>query len=265
MQARTLMIPFGKNKDGQMVTASEVQRGTACQCQCLVCGDQLIARQGEIIAWHFAHAAGGRSGGGGCGEGSIHRSACGYLASATGRWMKIPKSKPEGPGGLQIAHTAREAPIPGTRRRTDVLITSSAVKRMSDPGPGRPARIRLAVEIHVTNPKDEEFATDMAGVGQRCIEIDMPPQEIWHRVSKGATWKATMRGMLLQANSERSRWIYPPLPKCQGCGKEILIGSTHCWICDPRFDQCPSCGGRKKTQYPECFQCKEERNWTGSK
>ena len=214
------------------------------------------------MTWHFAHASGGggtegAGGSGGCGEGAIHRGTCEYLASAVGRWMKLPKSKPEGNGGIRIGHAVREAPIPGTNRRTDVLITSSAVKRISDPGPGRPIRLKLAVEVHVTNPKDQEFALEMAGTGQRCVEIDVPPDEVWRRVAEGATCKSVMRALLLQAVSGRSRWIYPPLPRCGGCGREILIGQQHCWDCDPSFDQCPACGGRKRKQYPTCFQCRE--------
>lgn len=42
-------------RDGQCVGINEVERGRKCGCICAACGHQLVARQGEIRAWHFAH------------------------------------------------------------------------------------------------------------------------------------------------------------------------------------------------------------------
>ncbi len=50
------LVPFGlRVADKQLVDVSEVERGTKCECECPSCKTPLIARQGDINEWHFAH------------------------------------------------------------------------------------------------------------------------------------------------------------------------------------------------------------------
>lgn len=57
-----LLIPFGfRLSDQQFVDVSEVKRGRKCNCICPSCKTPLIARQGEVNDWHFAHACKGVS------------------------------------------------------------------------------------------------------------------------------------------------------------------------------------------------------------
>jgi hypothetical protein len=41
--------------DGKLKTILEVPSGTACNCKCLSCGDDFIAKKGEIMTHHFSH------------------------------------------------------------------------------------------------------------------------------------------------------------------------------------------------------------------
>lgn len=52
---------------------SEVSNGTACNCTCPVCGEALIAKQGPVVAHHFAHKD--DSGCTGGAETALHRAA----------------------------------------------------------------------------------------------------------------------------------------------------------------------------------------------
>lgn len=53
----TNLIPFGlREKDGVFVDVFDVSRGKRCGCICPSCKTSLIARQGDIKEWHFAHA-----------------------------------------------------------------------------------------------------------------------------------------------------------------------------------------------------------------
>lgn len=51
-------IPFGWHAPSKrMVRPDQVARGQACECTCVACETRLIARQGAIREWHFAHGS----------------------------------------------------------------------------------------------------------------------------------------------------------------------------------------------------------------
>ena len=51
-------IPFGWHAPSKrMVRPDQVARGQACECICVACESRLIARQGSIREWHFAHGS----------------------------------------------------------------------------------------------------------------------------------------------------------------------------------------------------------------
>ena len=49
------------NEEGKSVFIDDVPNGKNCGCHCKECGGNLIARQGNIKAHHFAHASGNDS------------------------------------------------------------------------------------------------------------------------------------------------------------------------------------------------------------
>jgi len=51
----TVMQTFALNNEGRIVHVDEVPRGADCGCRCPACDGPLIARQGEVRGWHFAH------------------------------------------------------------------------------------------------------------------------------------------------------------------------------------------------------------------
>ena len=58
MSANLNLIPFGWDEATQSFKdVFDVQRGRRCDCICPSCGTPLIARQGAIKDWHFAHAS----------------------------------------------------------------------------------------------------------------------------------------------------------------------------------------------------------------
>lgn len=69
-----MKIPFGlRVADELMVSPAQVPNGLRCGCICAECNQLLIARQGQIKEWHFAHAAHGDCPG--AVETAIHRMA----------------------------------------------------------------------------------------------------------------------------------------------------------------------------------------------
>lgn len=50
------LIPFSIFKEtGNLVEVGDVKRGRECGCICPSCSQGMIARQGEVKVWHFAH------------------------------------------------------------------------------------------------------------------------------------------------------------------------------------------------------------------
>ena len=56
MQSRSISI--GIDAAGTRRFVGDVPQGAACGCRCVACGAVLIAKQGDINAWHFAHEPG---------------------------------------------------------------------------------------------------------------------------------------------------------------------------------------------------------------
>jgi hypothetical protein len=52
-------LPYGLAENDRLVPVEEVPRGLACNCRCPQCDRRLVAKQGEIVRWHFAHEAEG--------------------------------------------------------------------------------------------------------------------------------------------------------------------------------------------------------------
>lgn len=53
-----MLIPFGlRELDGKFCDIAHVPRGKKCGCICPSCKTPLIARQGKVKHWHFAHAS----------------------------------------------------------------------------------------------------------------------------------------------------------------------------------------------------------------
>lgn len=68
-------VVFAVSKDdGRLRHIDAVPRGLGCRCKCVACGEDLVARQGDINAHSFAHKSGG-NGGSDCayaGETALH-------------------------------------------------------------------------------------------------------------------------------------------------------------------------------------------------
>ena len=221
--ARTL-IPLALDLRGKWVTAYEVDQGIACQCVCPTCGGKLVAKLGETVIWHFAHAHAGSRGGKGCGEGSIHAFAKMALQSSVGKQIKLPE--PNGSGGFhfKLARAIPEKLLPEVDRRVDILATLSIAQRPSrQKGPSKAfygrwehskfvAHKELAIEINVSNPKDDAYINDMRTIGLSSLEIRIDPNKIWKCIreySQSLRVDSLIRSMVLGWTVNK-RWLYHP-------------------------------------------------------
>ena len=51
-------LVFARHSGGRIVHVDDVPSGLACGCTCLDCGEALVARKGDILAFHFGHTSG---------------------------------------------------------------------------------------------------------------------------------------------------------------------------------------------------------------
>lgn len=64
---------IAKHSSGKMIDIADAQNGLGCDCTCACCGEALIARQGKIKAWCFAHQSGSDCAG--ALESALHKAA----------------------------------------------------------------------------------------------------------------------------------------------------------------------------------------------
>jgi hypothetical protein len=173
-------IPFAWHVPSQrMVTAVEVDKGLTCNCICVACKAPLIARQGAVRIWHFAH----------------HReSDCPHAAEAAIHWMA--KQLISDRKGIFVPHRALSKTVEGKRRVwfetlavvvqeagfqqiTDCRIEESVAGPATESGYRRPDLIAhlnglpLAIEIHNTNAVDLKKTKWLEQQGFSVLEIDV--------------------------------------------------------------------------------------------
>ena len=218
-------IPFGQ-RGNRLLEVGEVQRGLACGCVCPdpLCGRQLVARQGPKVAWHFAHYGETASRSIGCGgvESALHRFAKQYISESLGKVFPLPKrssAKLYGgyEGAIKIERALQEFTVPGTARRCDVLIEGFIRKRPPTPRGQQcrwvpwDTRSEVAVEINVTNPKDEAYIEEVSRTGQlSVVELTLTPEDVKRRVAThqlSIAWSQAVK-MLIMGRSSNRRWLF---------------------------------------------------------
>lgn len=201
MTERKILQSFAINNEGEVVSVRDVVRGKACECACPACGEVLIARQGEIRAWHFAHESGNDCEGGA--ESALHLAAKQVVASAsqiltppldvTGRHevdgqvasaiTSIPSER------LTIDRAQLEIPwrTPLGEIKPDVVAVSS--------------RGKLFIEVAVTHTVDAEKKKKIEALNISTMEIHIDPEfmEEW-------TWGELRKEVL--ENPANRLWVY---------------------------------------------------------
>jgi len=191
---------FAIDASGRLASADEVSRGLACGCVCQICGDALLAKQGSVRAWHFAHQSNADCSGGA--ETLLHQAAKQVILNA--RALYVPQvmidrtvegndnltrhDESSWPAG-QLDYTNPQAEVNYGKVRPDVQITA--------------AFGIVFIEIAVTNPVSAAKAARLQEMGIPTLEIsvDLP------RVPGVEAWEAVRLSVLHAPNNRR--WIVP--------------------------------------------------------
>ena len=58
MSYKNSHLLIAEHSSGRMIDIADSKNGLSCDCTCLGCGERLVAKQGQINEWHFAHESG---------------------------------------------------------------------------------------------------------------------------------------------------------------------------------------------------------------
>ena len=78
-------LTLAKHVSGKIVSIHDTANGLACDCKCLCCDERLIARQGQVNDWSFAHESGAECAG--AVETSLHKSAIQLIVDEKKLWI----------------------------------------------------------------------------------------------------------------------------------------------------------------------------------
>lgn len=184
---------FATDARGRIVHVSEVPRGLNCGCKCVVCGGDLLAKQGAINEWHFAHAVDMNCSS--AGETALHLALKQIILD--GRHIGVP--------ALEVGAVAM---VDGYTRHASRVINATIVQYGS---PRTEVRIgdviadaviqshgqELIVEVAVTHKVDDEKLGKLRKLRRAALELQawtLPRTVGWSELRKfvaGATDRRT--------------------------------------------------------------------------
>lgn len=208
-------IPFAVAPDGSLVAADDpgVRRGLACRCRCPQCHEAVVARQGNVRAWGFAHQ--GRSFCPGAYESSLHLAVKEVLAAT--RRLFVPKcivrrhhqpishafeycrTSP----GEAIRDFEKHFPLDGIGETAERMINFDAIQLEQTDEDMRPDVVGqvgedlLYIEVAVTHFVDEEKCLKLRRRYIPTIELDLSHKhnapwtwnELRHYLTEDLEWK----------------------------------------------------------------------------
>lgn len=195
----TLHQVFALTAEGTPVSIEQVQRGKDCGCTCRACGTALIARQGDIRSWSFAHSALGDCGG--AAESALHLAAKQILlthnslavpAITLRRSVRLPdgctgSATATRPAGVLQYHQAEDEKTCGAVRPDITLSTDFG---------------DVFIEIVVTNGISREKHGKLLTIGVATLELTL---RLPRTVASGTAWD-TLRAAVLDS-LDNKKWL----------------------------------------------------------
>lgn len=164
MLSSEVLIPYALHTpSGRLIHVSEAENGLDCACICTACKSRVVARQGDVNVWHFAHATNHE-----CvnaQETALHLAAKQLLAELG--QIGLPPLYGRHQGISELAEPERSVPL------TDISLEhrgfAGIVPDVYAVAPDGP----LIIEIHVSHAVDEIKAERIAQHGVAAIEISL--------------------------------------------------------------------------------------------
>ncbi|MBL8484120.1 MAG: hypothetical protein JNJ60_18125 [Rhodocyclaceae bacterium] len=200
METGSLLQSFAIAKDGQIVSVADVERGQACGCTCPACNAPLIARQGDVRVWHFAHALPSDCPGGA--ETALHLAAKKVVERAGGT-MFPPISVKRTYRTADGRYGHGEASLPEQWIDFDEVRTEVSFGEVIPDVVGHTAIATYLMEIGVTHFVDADKLAVLQRLGMPAVEIDLSrfERESWD-------WDALERAVV--HSTDNKTWLVCP-------------------------------------------------------
>lgn len=186
---------FALHSSHRFVHVSEVERGLACDCRCAICGEVVVARQGDVRGHHFAHASNAEP----CEshyESDLHRFAKRVIIEAGGLVVPI---NPAAANALGLDDTVA----------LSILLACNTVEEEVTVGSIRPdllavttAGVGVAIEIAYSSFCDPVKKQAYEAMNMPALEIDLrafPPNSFD---------LAGVKTAILEVTSDKT-WLWP--------------------------------------------------------
>lgn len=204
------MILLGLDKNGELQDAYQVSKGLNCGVVCPVCQTKLVAKQGKIKKWHFAHYRSSTSQHKACGESYLHISAKEIIRKSIGNYLILPASiqrwsrKPLGAVPLatnrfRIQSVDIEKHLSCINRRVDTWVSLLSAPPHQD--------IDVALEFNVHHAKDSDAIRDFEEANLFVAEVDLSYDRVLDISEKKGLSVVEALSSLILTHTDNKRWL----------------------------------------------------------
>jgi hypothetical protein len=193
------LVTFARREDGSIQSIRDVDGGLACNCVCMACQKPLVARQGQIRKWHFAHAAQQALECDWAAETALHfamkalieRERCIHLPD-----LRVTEERTTSWGQL----VRRTETLPAKSVPLDAVVLEYSVHPIRPDVVAVVGDRRLFIEVTVTHGVDRQKRQHIESIGASAIEFDLSAYE------RTVDWDA-LRRLLLNPAPEKT-WLF---------------------------------------------------------
>lgn len=195
------LMAFAVNDCGAIVSIEHVDRGAACGCFCPACGEPVIAKQGDVKTWHFAHTSGNDCAAGA--ETALHRAAKQIIFER--RELMLPAftvtASARGPYSGRIHHA--EAGLPEALCPFEHVLLEQPMASIIPDAVGIAGGGKLLIEVAVTNPVCPEKLVLIEQLNFPAVEITL--HQDWH-----INWNWDRLYDEVIVNTTNKSWLFHP-------------------------------------------------------
>lgn len=193
------LISFARASDGSLCAIEEAERGLACQCTCLACNANLVARKGNLRRWSFAHQANQQAACEFAAETALHYAMKELIAQEKRVFvpqLDVSVSR-DTSYGEKVNHSYS---VPGKMVELDSVELEYSVNPIRPDIVAISAGRRLFIEVIVTHGVDDKKLAHIERIGASAFKIDL-------RSQTRAVDREMLRRIALTPSVEKS-WIY---------------------------------------------------------